>query len=412
MKIVGITTVRVEEYAEFIAVLVETDAGITGLGETCFGPESVEAYLHEAVAPRLLGQDPLAIERHAKDLPAFYVTHGGTGVSTRAHSAVDIALWDILGQACQQPLYQLLGGKVRETAPIYNTCGGYHYGKAEARHRGTSRPVGASGPVGEGAGPTEIAPRGPYEDLEAFLHRADELAADLLAQGVTAMKIWPFDDVARANGGQKLSAGELKSCLGPLEKIRAAVGDQMDVMVELHGLWEATPAIKICRALADYSPYWVEDAIKLDSADALARLRSSTEVPFAFGETLAGVHAYKRLFDSGAVDVVMFDFGWGGGISESRRVAALAEAYGLSIAPHDCVGPVALAVGAHFSVAVKNALVQETVRAYFTDWYQEIVVGLPSISQGQISPPPTPGTGVKLRPGLLERPDVHLRSTR
>ena len=90
----------------------------------------------------------------------------------------------------------------------------------------------------------------------------------------------------------------------------------MKVMVELHGLWEATPAIQICRALADYSPYWVEDAIKLDSEDALARLRDGTDVPFAFGETLAGVHAYKRLFDSGAVDVVMFDFGWESGISE------------------------------------------------------------------------------------------------
>ena len=93
------------------------------------------------MAPRLFGADPLTIERHAKDLPSFYVTHGGTGVSTRAHSAVDIALWDLFGKVCQQPLYQLLGGKVREEATIYNTCGGYHYGKAEARFRGTSRPV-------------------------------------------------------------------------------------------------------------------------------------------------------------------------------------------------------------------------------------------------------------------------------
>jgi galactonate dehydratase len=403
MKITEVQTVRAEEYAEFLAVILKTDEGLTGLGETCFGPESVEAYVHESVAPRLLGTDPLTIERHAKELPSFYVTHGGTGVSTRAHSAADIALWDIFGKVCGQPLYQLLGGKVRDQAPIYNTCGGYQYGKAEARYRGTSRPVGPE---------ATPSPRGPYEDLDAFLHRADDLALDLLGQEIPAMKIWPFDEVARANGGQSISASELRQCLVPFEKIRAAAGDRMDVMVELHGLWEAAPAIKICRALADLSPYWVEDSIKLDSEDALGRLRDGTDVPFAFGETLAGVYAYKRLFDTGAVDVVMFDFGWGGGISESRRVAALAEAYGLPIAPHDCVGPVALAVGAHFSVATKNVLIQETVRAYYTDWYKEVVTGLPTIDHGRISPPPTPGIGTELRPEFLARPDVKVRVSR
>ncbi|HTT88023.1 MAG TPA: mandelate racemase/muconate lactonizing enzyme family protein [Acidimicrobiales bacterium] len=408
MKITEVETVRSEEHAEFLGVVLKTDDGVTGLGETCFGPESVEAYIHESVAPRLLGTDPLTIERHAKELPSFYVTHGGTGVSTRAHSAVDIALWDIFGKVCNQPLYQLLGGKVREQAPIYNTCGGYHYGKAEARYRGTSRPA-----AGETPGqPGRAEPRGPYEDLDAFLHRAGELALDLLSQGIPAMKIWPFDDVARANEGQHISARELRNCLEPFEKIRASAGDSMDIMVELHGLWEATAAIKICRALADYSPYWVEDAIKLDSEDALARLRDGTDVQFAFGETLAGIHAYKRLFDSGAADVVMYDFGWGGGISESRRVAALAEAYGLPIAPHDCVGPVALAVGAHFSVATKNVFIQETVRAYYTDWYLEIVSGLPTIDRGQIAPPPAPGIGTGLRAEFLARPDVHVRVSR
>ncbi len=403
MKIVEVKTVRVEEFAEFIAVLLRTDDGLTGLGETCFGPESVEAYIHESVAPRLLGTDPLTIEKHARELPSFYVTHGGTGVSTRAHSAVDIALWDLFGKVSEQPLYQLLGGKVRDSARTYNTCGGYHYGKAEARYRGTSRPGGAAG------GADERQPPGPYEDLEAFLYRADELALSLLDEGTTAMKIWPFDEVARANGGNYISAAELRSCLEPFEKVRGAVGDRMEIMVELHGLWEVAPAIRICRALADYAPYWVEDAVRLESYDAVARLRDATTTSFSFGETLAGLHAYKRLFDSGAADVVMFDFGWGGGISESRRVSALAEAYGLPMAPHDCVGPVALAVGAHFCVATNNALIQETVRAYYTDWYREIVVGLPSIGRGRISPPATPGLGVDLRPDLLSRPDAHVR---
>ena len=146
-------------------------------------------------------QDPLTIERHAKDLPSFYVTHGGTGVSTRAHSAVDIALWDIFGKVCEQPLYQLLGGKVRELAPTSTTpCGGYHYGKAGSAPSRHQPPWwGLTGL------PEHCSPSSAYEDLDAFLHRADELAVDLLEQGIPAMKIWPFDEVARRPMGANIS---------------------------------------------------------------------------------------------------------------------------------------------------------------------------------------------------------------
>ncbi len=405
MKIVAVETVRVDAFAEFTAVRIHTDEGVVGLGETCFGPAAVEAYVHESVAGRLLGKDPLAIERHAKDLPAFYVTHGATGVSTRAHSAVDIALWDILGKVTGQPLYQLIGGRFRESAPIYNTCGGYHYGKAEAKYRGTSRDG-----LGGAAEPRPV--KGPYEDLEAFQHHADELAESLLAQGITAMKMWPFDEVARANGGQSISLPELEQCLEPFEKIRDAVGDRIDVMVELHGLWQPHPAARICRALEDYQPDWVEDAIELDGFDGLRRLRAATSVPLAFGETLGNQHEFKQLFDTGAVDVVLFDFGWSGGVSEAMRVAALAAAYNLPLAPHDCVGPIALCVGAHLSAAVANVMIQETVRAFYTDWYLEVVTALPTIGGGRIAPSSAPGIGAELLPGLDERPDAHVRVTR
>lgn len=409
MKITGVETVRVDQFPEFTALLIHTDEGVTGLGETCFGPEAVEAYVHESVAGRLLGKDPLAIERHAKDLPSFYVTHGGTGVSTRAHSAVDIALWDILGQRCGQPLYQLIGGRFRDTAPIYNTCGGYQYGRKELQYRGTSRAPVAGAAVGALLAGT--SPRGPYEDLEAFQTRADQLALSLLDQNITAMKIWPFDELARPTGGRQISLDDLKRGLEPLDKIRSAVGDRMEIMVELHGLWQTVPATRICRALEDYRPYWVEDAIELDSLDALKRLRDATSVRLAFGETMGSQSDFKRLFDTGAVDVILFDFGWSGGISEALRVAALAEAYGVPIAPHDCVGPIALCVGAHFSVSTANVLIQETVRAYYTDWYNEIVTELPTIAAGRISPSEAPGLGVELLPGLVSRPDAHVRMT-
>lgn len=404
MKITGVETIRVEQFPEFTALLIHTDDGVTGLGETCFGPEAVEAYVHESVAGRLLGKDPLAIERHAKDLPSFYVTHGGTGVSARAHSAVDIALWDILGKRCGQPLYQLIGGRTRDSAPIYNTCGGYQYGRKELQYRGTSRaPAGAPS--------VDAPPRGPYEDLDAFQHRADELALSLLDQGITAMKIWPFDELARPTGGREISLEDLRRGLAPFEKIRSATGDRMEIMVELHGLWQTVPATRICRALEDFRPYWVEDPIELDSFDALRRLRDATSVRFAFGETIGSQPEFKRLFDTGAVDVVLFDFGWSGGISEARKVAALAEAYGILMAPHDCVGPIALCVGAHFSVSTANVLIQETVRAYYTGWYNDIVTELPMIGAGRISPSEAPGLGVELLPGLSSRPDAHVRLT-
>lgn len=404
MKISAIETVRVDAFPEFTGLLVHTDQGITGLGETCFGPEAVEAYVHESVAGRLIGKDPLTIERHAKDLPAFYVTHGGTGVSTRAHSAVNIALWDILGKYVGQPLYQLIGGRTRQSAPIYNTCGGYRYGRREQKYRGTSRSQAA-------AHEPDIGVIGPYEDLVAFQERADELARSLLDEGITAMKIWPFDEMARDNGGNEITLRDLKAGLAPLEKVRSAVGDGMEIMVELHGLWQTVPSIRICRALEDYDPYWVEDAIELDSFDALARLRAGTSVRLAFGETIGDQAGFKKLFDTGGVDVVLFDFGWSGGISEALRVISLAEVYGVPVAPHDCVGPVSLCVGAHFSVSAPNVLIQETVRAYYTDWYKDILNRLPTISKGQISPPEGPGLGVELLPGFTERPDAHVRVT-
>jgi L-alanine-DL-glutamate epimerase-like enolase superfamily enzyme len=185
----------------------------------------------------------------------------------------------------------------------------------------------------------------------------------------------------------------------------------MEIMVELHGLWQTVPATRICRALEDYRPYWVEDAIELDSFEALGRLRDATSVRFAFGETMGNQFDFKRLFDTGAIDVVLFDFGWSGGISEGLRVAALAEAYGIPMAPHDCVGPVALCIGAHFSVSAPNVLIQETVRAYYTDWYKEIVTQLPVIGAGRIAPREAPGLGVELLPGLSSRPDAHVRVT-
>ena len=152
-----------------------------------------------------------------------------SGVENRGRSAVDIALWDLLGQASNQPIYQLLGGASRDRIQVYNTCAGYGYIRALPDTAGLS--------VENWGVDTAYNDAGPYEDLRAFLTDAGTLAKSLLAQGVGAMKIWPFDLYVPASGGHYISRADLKKGIEPFQKIRDAVGDAMEIMVELHSLW-------------------------------------------------------------------------------------------------------------------------------------------------------------------------------
>ncbi len=396
MKITKLETLRLEEFPNLIWVLVHTDEGLTGLGETFFGAQAVESYLHESVAPYLLGKDPLQIDRHARALYG-YLGYRSTGVEMRGNSAIDIALWDIFGQATGQPIYQLLGGLTRDKIRIYNTCAGYRYVR--------SRPAQLVENWGLPAGETE----GPYEDLDAFLHRADELALSLRGQGITGMKIWPFDPYAEASGGMHISARDLDAALEPFRKIRMAVGLDMDIMVEFHSLWNLPTAIKIARALEEFQPYWFEDPLKADNIDALATYAASTDVPTTVSETLATRWSFREVLEQGAARIIMLDLSWVGGITEAKKIASMAEAYQLPVAPHDCTGPVVLMASMHLSLNAPNALIQETVRAYYTGWYRELVTDLPIIENGHASLPPMPGLGTRLLPDLTQRPDARVR---
>jgi galactonate dehydratase len=170
----------------------------------------------------------------------------------------------------------------------------------------------------------------------------------------------------------------------------------MDAMVEFHSLWDLSTAKKIARALEEFEPYWFEDPVKADDLDDLAEFATSTHVPVTASETLAGRFAFRELMEKGAAEVVMLDISWCGGLSEAK-IATMAEAHHLPVAPHDCTGPVVLTASTHLSVNLPNALIQETVRAYYTGWYKELVTELPE----------GPGLGPELLPGLRERPDVH-----
>lgn len=395
MRIQKLETLRVGEFPNLLWLRVHTDEGLVGLGETSYAAQSVETYVHEYVAPRVLGRDPLEIEALTRSLIG-YLGWRGSGVETRAASAFDIALWDLYGKACGQPLYQVLGGASRSRVRTYNTCAGYRYIRAAAGQ--STQNWGLDGKA-----------EGPFEDLDAFLHRADELAQSLLESGITGMKIWPFDPYAEASEGQYISAPDLERALEPFRKIRAAVGNRMDIMVEFHSLWRLLPAQRIAQALAEFDTFWHEDPIRMDSLALLKQYAPYSKAPICASEILAGRWSFKDLLETGVAGIVMFDLAWCGGISEARRIATLADAWQLPVAPHDCTGPVVYAASVHFSIHAPNALVQESVRAFYTGWYNELVTHVPRPVRGFFETPPGPGLGCELLPELWRRKDAVAR---
>jgi galactonate dehydratase len=395
MKITAIETLRTGEYANVIWVRVHTDAGIIGLGETFYGAAAVEAHVHDTLAPRLLGKNPLHIEAHAREMVALPMAQSSTGVEYRAASAIDIALWDIFGKVCGQPVHQMLGGLCRDRLRVYNTCAGTRY----VRTRNIT-PV-SNWNLGQEPGE--------HEDLDAFMSDAGRLAENLLESGITAMKIWPFDPIAAETQGLDINAAQLRTALRPFEQIRKAVGDEMDIMVELHSLWNLPTAKKIARELDPFKPMWLEDPIRMNSPQALAELARSTSIPICASETLGSRWPYKDMLDRDALAVCMVDLCWAGGLTEGRKIASLAETWHRPFAPHDCIGPVGFAAAVHMSFSQPNTLIQESVRAFYRGWYTRLVTEVPRIEGGFVYPMEGPGLGVELLPDVFERPDLVVR---
>jgi galactonate dehydratase len=397
MKITALETLRLGEFANLLWVRLHTDQGPIGLGETFMGAAAVEAYLHETVAPKLVGRDPLRIEAINAAL-ANYLGWRSAGVETRGNSAVDIALWDLFGKVHGRPVADMLGGRSRDSIRVYNTCAGYKYIRDARSQAVANWHVGATA--------------GPYEDLDAFLHRADELAVSLLEQGITGMKIWPFDIAAERSGGLDISPAELDTALEPFRRIRRAVGDRMDIMVEFHSLWSLPMAKKLAGRLAEFDTYWHEDPFRLDNIGDLADYAPHSKAWICASETLATTHSFREYLATGVAGVAMLDLSWCGGLTEARKIAALAEAWHVPVAPHDCTGPVVYAASCHLSLHARNALIQESVRAFYTGWYNELVCGLPVVVRGEVSIGEAPGLGVELLPGVERRPDAILRVSR
>ncbi|MFC4273958.1 mandelate racemase/muconate lactonizing enzyme family protein [Achromobacter aloeverae] len=396
--ITALRSIRINERPNLIWVEIETDEGLVGLGESFRGAQAVEAVLHEQVAPWLLGRDARHIEAVSQQLMNPYLGFHSASAEVRAASAVDIALWDLAGQRQGVPVYIAMGGGVRDRIRAYNTCAGYSYNTAGTVRRSTDG---------------SEAPKGPYDDQIAFMRDAGELAHSLLDEGYTAMKIWPFDGYAAATGGHLIGPEDLRRGLEPFRKIRDAVGDRIDVMCELHSMWTAGAAARICRGLEEYGVFWAEDPIaKMDDVQALADLRRQTRVPVCGSETLAGLVPFRDLLARDAVDVVMLDLAWCGGLTEGRKIAALAQAYARPLAPHDCTGPVTLIAGLHLAMHAPTAIFQEVVRATLSTWYRDLVTELPAVELGMVLAPTAPGLGTRLHPDVARRADAVVRTSK
>lgn len=396
MRIVEVETLRPGFQPNLCVVRLRTDDGLTALGEAYYSSESVEVYIHAALAPLLLSTPNLSPERFSA-LAQPYVGYQGGGVETRSIGAIDIALWDLMGKRASLPVAELLGGRVRDRVRVYNTCAGSGYVSTSSRQHSSNWGLNTAGA---------------FEDLDAFMHRPADLTLELMDEGITGMKVWPFDRFAEESRGNEISPAQLTEGLRVIEQIRSvADASQMSLMVELHGLWNRPAATRIANALADFDPYWVEDPIRADGVDALARLRDDIAVPLAIGETAVGIRGFLPLLQSGAVSYATVDAQWTGGLSQARRVAAVAEAFMTPLAPHDCTGPITFAAVCHLTMSQPNAVIQESVRAFLRTWYPDIVEGFPIVQDGTLALNDGAGLGVTLSP-RMEAPDVTRRVSR
>ena len=400
-EIKKIKTIRIKDRPNILWVELETAEGIVGLGETWRGASAVEGVIHDDIAPWLLGRDSRAIERISNVLLNPYVGFHSASAEVRAASAIDIALWDIFGKRHGIPVCEALGGASRDKVRVYNTCSGYSFNaKSSSYDTASTRRTIKKGEKSAG----------PYDDQVAFMTDAGKLAKNLLAEGYIAMKIWPFDMWATGSYGCDITDEGIERGMDAFRKIRDAVGGKMQIMCEMHSIWKLPAALKICRALEEVGVFWAEDCLcKMDDKQALRELRSKTSTPICGSETLSGMTSFREMISEGAFDYVMLDTGWCGGLSEGRKIAALADSFCKPFAPHDCTGPVQLWAGLHLAAHASNALFQEVVRANLASWYKDLVTELPQISDGYAAVPTAPGIGTELRPEVYTRPDAVVR---
>jgi galactonate dehydratase len=372
MKITAIESLTWAEFPRLLVVRVHTDAGIVGLGETVDKVPGARGALHGTVAPLVLGQDPLDIEGVWRFVMDNIMYHGYAGAETRALSALEVALWDIMGKHYGAPLYHLLGGRVREQVPTYNTCIGF----------------------------------GAIQDYAAWHDDAGRLAQSLLANGIHAMKIWPFDRFSEASHGQYINPADVEAGLRPVRQVRDAVGLQMEIGIECHFRWNRASMERIARALEPYNILFLEDVMPAVHPDEIKLLGQQIKIPIIGSELLMTRWQLREWLEKHVSQIVMTDPVWNGGIAETRKIAALAETYGVPLVLHNVAGPICHAACMHLGAYIPNLYFVESVRAFYQTYFPILSEGHVEVANGHLAVPEGPGLGVGLRPELFARPDL------
>jgi galactonate dehydratase len=317
----------------WLFVRVVTDQGITGIGECSGWPRVVETAVKD-LAHLLIGEDPADIERLCQKMHIAMMGHGLTGVvGWGAMSGLEMALWDIKGKVLETPVWNLLGGRLRDRIRIYS-------------HAGT--PAVAQG---------------------------------LLERGITAVKV-----------------GGVARPVAKVAAIREALGARVDIMVDLHGPPWLTPAdaIRMGRALEPFDVLFLEDPIAPENVEGYRRIRDQLPIPLAAGERMAAIWGLRTLIEQELIDVVQPDTGRAGGIGQLRKIAAMAEAHYISVAPHSgSLGPVAEYAALHFLASIPNCFMLERIEDDWPVRHQVIVPALHSVD-GHLTVPDRPGLGVDI----------------
>jgi L-alanine-DL-glutamate epimerase-like enolase superfamily enzyme len=353
-----------------LIVEVETDEGITGIGESGLGGGATATVIEKDLKPLLVGRDPQMIEGLWQLMFARTRQYGRRGVVMNAISGIDIALWDIAGKVAKMPVYKLLGAS-RDRVEAYASGGFYQEGK------------GVDGVAGEAE---SYRARG-FRGMKMKIGRNPSTGSHLrhLANMAEVCEVEPEVDIAR------------------VAAVRKALGPQAKLMVDVNCAWSPDFAIRMGRELDPYNLYWIEEPVATDDIDGSARVADALTTPIAGYETETGLYGFRELITRGAVDIAQLDVAWSGGFSEGKRIAAFAQAHHRMVAPHAFAGAVLLIASLHYAASIPNALALE--------WDQNpnglrdelLKEGLRLESDGTVKLPERPGLGIELDRDAVER---------
>jgi galactonate dehydratase len=336
----------------YLFIRLRTDTGMTGIGEATleWQEKTVQTLLHEWVEGRVLGRDPFDVEAVVGGMIRDQY-QGGSTVMT-AISAIEIAMWDLIGKACGQPVYRLLGGRCHDRIPAY-----------------------ANGWYGGANLPAEYA----------------RMALAAVAKGYEALKFDPFETAWKV-----LDNTQADRAVAIVAAVREAVGPGIGLMIEFHGRLAAGTASATIGRLEQFHPVWCEEPVAPECLDLLAEVKRSSACPIAAGERLYTQADFYRLTALRAVDVVQMDLAHCGGILAGKKIAAMAAAQDICVAPHCSIGPVALAACLHFDISTPNFLIQEAFAEFDVPWRNDLVGGWNPIKNGELVIGDAPGLGLEL----------------